>query len=172
MPQVLIHRFHRLSYELRSCEPIILWWSAQQPVADDSAVAQPTMVFFTSRVLAQELTGETPSRDITLHRHTPRKNAACRGALVHALTLSSLSPTPSVSLFVLKTDSNCLLGPSLEKAMTIEEVSVIAALAQRAHTTNIERQLKIQALSNGRQPGGDLLATGRKSDSMGVSARR
>jgi hypothetical protein len=32
----------------------------------------------------------------------------------------------------------------LEKAMTIEEVSVIAALAYRVHNTNIERQLKIR----------------------------
>ncbi len=45
----------------------------------------------------------------------------------------------------------------LEKAMIIEEVSVIAALAQRAHDTHIDHTLKIQALSNGRQPGGDLL---------------
>ena len=60
----------------------------------------------------------------------------------------------------------------LEKAMTIEEVSVIAALAQRDHITNIDHQFKIQALSNGRQPGGDLLATGRRSEAMGVSAHR
>ena len=38
----------------------------------------------------------------------------------------------------------------LEKAMTIEEVSVIATFAQRAHKTNIDHQSKIQALSYGR----------------------
>jgi len=35
----------------------------------------------------------------------------------------------------------------LEKAMTIEEVSFIAAFAQRAHNTSIERLLRIQAQS-------------------------
>ena len=49
----------------------------------------------------------------------------------------------------------------LEKAMIIEEVSIIAALAQRAHDTHIDHLLKNQALSNGRQPGGDLPATGK-----------
>src|SRR5689334_13890008 len=48
----------------------------------------------------------------------------------------------------------------LEKAMSVEEVSVIAALAQRAHNTHVDSQFTILALSNGRQPGGDLLETG------------
>jgi len=82
-PQALIQRCQRLSYELRLCEPVILWWSAPQHVASDSAVAQPTMVFFTCLVLAPELTGETPSRHITLHRSTPRENGARRAGLFH-----------------------------------------------------------------------------------------
>jgi hypothetical protein len=78
LPQALIQCCQRLSYELRLCEPVILWWSAPQPVAGDSAVAQTTMVFFTCLVLAPELTGETPSRHIVLYRLTPGENVARR----------------------------------------------------------------------------------------------
>ena len=42
LPQALIQCRQRLSYELRLCTLVILSWSAPQPVADDSAVAQPT----------------------------------------------------------------------------------------------------------------------------------
>ena len=42
LPQALIQCRQRLTYELRLCTLVILSWSAPQPVADDSAVAQPT----------------------------------------------------------------------------------------------------------------------------------
>ena len=74
LPQALIQRYQRLSYELRLCELVILLWSAPQPAAGDSAVARPTTVLFTYLVLAPELTGETPSRHMVLHRLTPREN--------------------------------------------------------------------------------------------------
>ena len=45
----------------------------------------------------------------------------------------------------------------LDQAMISEDASFIVAPAQRAHDTHIDHQFKIQALSNGRQPGGDLL---------------
>jgi len=47
----------------------------------------------------------------------------------------------------------------LDQAMIREDASFIVAPAQRAHDTHIDHQFKIQALSNGRQPGDDLLAT-------------
>ncbi len=45
----------------------------------------------------------------------------------------------------------------LDRAMISEDASFIVAPAQRAHDTHLDDQFKIQALSNGRQPGGDLL---------------
>ena len=42
LPQALIQRRQRLDYELRLCKLVILSWSAPQPAAGDSAVAQPT----------------------------------------------------------------------------------------------------------------------------------
>jgi len=68
LPQALIQRCQRLSYELRLCELVILLRSAPQPEADDSAVAQPTTLFLTDLVLAPGQTGETPSRHMVLHR--------------------------------------------------------------------------------------------------------
>ncbi len=47
----------------------------------------------------------------------------------------------------------------LDQAMIREDASFIVAPAQHAHDTHIDHQFKIQALSNGRQPGDDLLAT-------------
>ncbi len=72
LPQALIQRCQRLSYELRLCELVILLWSAPQPAAGDSAVAQPTTAAFTDLVRAPELTGDPPSRHIPSRRSTPR----------------------------------------------------------------------------------------------------
>ncbi|HKM79641.1 MAG TPA: hypothetical protein VJY15_01575, partial [Candidatus Acidoferrum sp.] len=47
-------------------------------------MARPTTVLFTYLVLAPELTGETPSRHIVLHRSTPRENVARRAGLLYA----------------------------------------------------------------------------------------
>src|SRR5271165_216942 len=61
----------------------------------------------------------------------------------------------------------------LEKAMTIDDVSVIAALAQRAHNTNIDSKTHNpgsvpRPTTWGRSPGNGM----NQRDSMGVSAHR
>ena len=78
LPQALIQRCQRLSYELRLCEPVILLWSASQPEANDSAVAQPTSLFLAYLVPAPELTGETPSPHIVKQTSTPPEKVARR----------------------------------------------------------------------------------------------
>src|SRR5208337_4429481 len=78
LPQALTQFRQRLNCELRLRKLVILSWSAPQPVAGDSAVAQPTTAVFTRLVRAPELTGGTPSRHIPFHRSTPRKNVARR----------------------------------------------------------------------------------------------
>jgi len=62
LPQALIQRRQRLTNELRLCKLVILSWSAPQPAAGDSAVAQPTTAVFTCLACASELTGDMSSR--------------------------------------------------------------------------------------------------------------
>jgi hypothetical protein len=84
LPQALIQRRQRLTYnlQLRLRKLVILSWSARQPAAGDSAVAQATTAVFTRLVRAPELTGKTPSRQIPLHRdrlHAKSSHAEQRG---------------------------------------------------------------------------------------------
>ncbi len=172
LPQALIQRCQRLSYELRLCEPVILWWSAPQPVAGDSAVAQPTMVFFTCLVLAPELTGETPSRHITLHRPTPLENVARRAGLLYApislnltrsrqvaptsrskpaLNSRSVSPSPQNKRY----RTNCLGGHLLT---TSREASI--GFSRRSRT---EKQRRDKLGSWGSPGHRDTLCQGRVS---------
>ena len=53
LPQALIQRRQRLTYELRLCKLVILSWSAPQPAAGDLAVAQPTTAFITRLACAR-----------------------------------------------------------------------------------------------------------------------
>src|SRR5271165_4463852 len=65
LPQALVQRRQRLTNELRLCKLVILSWSAPQPAAGDSAVAQPTTAVFTCLACASELTGDMSSRHST-----------------------------------------------------------------------------------------------------------
>ncbi len=79
LPQALIQCRQRLICELRLCKLVILSWPAPQPVAGDSAVAQPATAFVICLVRAPAPTGDTASRHIPCALTTPRRQAACRG---------------------------------------------------------------------------------------------
>src|SRR5271166_5835268 len=60
LPQALIQRRQRLTYELRLSTLVILSRPAPRPAAGDSAVAQPTTTPFTGLVCAPEPIGDMP----------------------------------------------------------------------------------------------------------------
>ena len=64
LPQALIQRRQRLTYELRLSTLVILSRPAPQPAAGDSAMAQPTTTPFTGLVRAPEPIGDMPPRHI------------------------------------------------------------------------------------------------------------
>src|SRR5208337_4219924 len=65
LPQALIQRRQRLTYELRLSTLVILSRPAPRPAAGDSAVAQPTTTPFTGLVRAPKPVGDMPPRHIS-----------------------------------------------------------------------------------------------------------
>ncbi len=64
LPQALIQRRQRLTYELGLSTLVILSWPAPQPEAGDSAVAQSTMTPIAGLARDPDSIGEIPTRHI------------------------------------------------------------------------------------------------------------
>jgi len=97
LPRALIQSRQRLTYELRLRTLVIPSWSAPQPMAGDSAVAQPTSALFTGLVRAPELTGEIPPRHIRVPHLLRAKKAACRAVFAYAPSPPDLPRLPRVA---------------------------------------------------------------------------
>ena len=96
LPQALIQCRQRLTDELRLCTLVILSWSAPQPVADDSAVAQPTTA--SSPVSSAPQNGPGTRRHATSRaRHHSAHINACRAAWMYAPVWRDLTRPPQVS---------------------------------------------------------------------------
>jgi hypothetical protein len=93
LPQALIQCCQRLTNEFRLGTLVILSWSAPQPVADDSAVAQPTT--------ASSLGSSAPQNGPGTRRHVTsraRRHSAhiiaCRAAWLYAPTSQDMAGAP------------------------------------------------------------------------------
>ena len=95
LPQALNQCHQRLIYDVRRSKLVNLSWSAPQPASGDSAVAQPTTAVFTRLVRAPELTEDTPSCHILLHRGIPREIVAHRARRISALATPAPGPSGS-----------------------------------------------------------------------------
>src|SRR5208337_3183207 len=96
LPQALIQRRQRLTYELRLSMLVILSRPAPQPSAGDSAVAQPTTTPFTGLVRAPEPVGDMPPRHIPRPRHSAH-STACRAVWLYAPGFLNLVQPPQVA---------------------------------------------------------------------------
>ena len=120
--QALIQRRQRLTYilELRLSKPIIVSWSAPQPEANDSAVAQPKTAFSSRLVLAPHLTGDTSAGHITWKGSTQCKNVACRAAPELRLSRRNKPAASVVSVFLTDTaDTLMVVDPHAAEQATI-----------------------------------------------------
>ena len=110
LPQALIQCRQRLTNELRLGTLVILSWSAPQPVADDSAVAQPPTASSpgSSRPRTDRGHVATPHpRPTSLRVYcVPSSVVACACLSGHGW------PTPSGAVILLITGAISLLGPS------------------------------------------------------------
>jgi len=109
-PQALIQCRQRLTDELRLGTLVILSWSAPQPVADDSAVAQFHNGLCTGLVRAPELTGDTLPRHIPCPTSLRAHHCVPSGVHVCPCFTGRHPPTSSGSAFPIKTGSDFQIG--------------------------------------------------------------
>ena len=93
LPQALIQCRQRLTDELRLGTLVILSWSAPQPVADDSAVAQPTTASSLGSSAPQNGPGTRRHATSRARRHSAQI-IACRAAWLYAPTSQDMAGTP------------------------------------------------------------------------------
>ena len=118
LPQALIQCRQRLTNELRLCTLVILSWSAPQPVADDSAVAQPTTASSPASSAPQNGPGTRRHATSRARRHSAQI-IACRAAWMHATTFQDMACPPPVGrspahnwrYFPARSQKNCLICP-------------------------------------------------------------
>ena len=93
LPQALIQCRQRLTNELRLGTLVILSWSAPQPVADDSAVAQPTTASSLGSSAPQNGPGTRRHATSRARRHSAHI-IACRAAWLRAPTSQNMAGLP------------------------------------------------------------------------------
>ena len=96
LPQALIQCRQRLTNELRLGTLVILSWSAPQPVADDSAVAQPPTASSPGSSAPQNGPGTRRHATSRARRHSAQI-IACRAACLHAPASQDMAGPPPVA---------------------------------------------------------------------------
>ena len=110
LPQALIQRRQRLTYELRLSTLVILSRPAPQPAAGDSAVAQPTTTPFTGLVRAPEPVGDMPPRHIPRPTSLRALHCVPSGVVVRAWLPEPCPAATGGSGFRIETGSESAIG--------------------------------------------------------------
>ena len=110
LPQALIQRRQRLTYELRLSTLVILPRPAPQPAAGDSAVAQPTTTPFTGLVRAPEPIGDMPPRHIPRPTSLRALHCVPSGVVVCAWLPEPCPAATGGSGFTIETGSESAIG--------------------------------------------------------------
>ncbi|MGA8349193.1 MAG: hypothetical protein WB773_15500, partial [Isosphaeraceae bacterium] len=110
LPQALIQRRQRLTYELRLSTLVILSRPAPQLAAGDSAVAQSTTTPFTGLVRAREPIGDMPPRHIPRSTSLRALHCVPSGVVVRAWFPEPCPAATGGSGFTIETGSESVIG--------------------------------------------------------------
>jgi hypothetical protein len=110
LPQALIQRRQRLTYELRLSTLVILSRPASQPAAGDSAVAQPTTTPFTGLVRAPVPIGDMPPCHIPRPTSLRALHCVPSGVVVRAWLPEPCPAATGGSGFTIETGSESVIG--------------------------------------------------------------